>query len=230
VSVEQQSPVRADLLLALERAGSVTATELRLPVELSVERYEAVGRMLGKLGSSVRWWLGDWLLYGEELFGHLAPQLAEVLGMSPEAMEDALRVARAFPPDPRREGLSWSHHRVVARLWIGPVHQERLLAVAERDRLNTRELEGHVRELRERLDGAPRSARQGSAEGSVHVPPAKRDLSARATQGEGCVELAEETLTDLLSDLRACGFPVAGLTLSLDTGAGELIVTATEAV
>jgi hypothetical protein len=44
------------------------------------------------------------------------------------------------------------------------------------------------------------------------------------------VELAEETLTDLLSDLRACGFPVAGLTLSLDTGAGELIVTATEAV
>ena len=214
----ETSLVRADLLLALENAGAVTTTELRLPVGISLERYEAVGAMLGQLTSAARFWVGDWLLHGEECFGSLAPQLSEALNLSPEARAEYLRVALAIPPSYRRTGLSWSHHRVVAARWVTPELSERLLDRAERDGLSNRELEAQARAIRERLD-APEPGTHEVARGRSTVPvTVPASLHVKATD---CEQLVQEALADLRLDLLDCGFGDA-LTVTVEVSAASV--------
>ena len=210
----ETSLVRADLLLALESAGAVTTTELRLPDSLTLERYEAVGAMLGQLGSSVRWWVGDYLLHGERLYGETAAQLSESLHLSPEARSEYLRVALAVPPALRRPGLSWSHHRVVAPQWVTPELRERLLDRAERDGLSNRELEAHARAIRERAD-APEPGTHEVRRGRSTVPAS---LHVKVTD---CEQLVNEALADLRLDLTECGFGEA-LRVTVEVSAAEV--------
>jgi hypothetical protein len=115
---------------------------------LPFETYEALGVLLGKVGSAVKWWIGDFLVIGEALYGERAAQASEALSLSAEGRQECLRVALAIPRSRRRSALSWWHHRQLAAKWITPSQREELLERAERERLTTRELEAIIRELR----------------------------------------------------------------------------------
>jgi hypothetical protein len=73
---ERTPAIRTDLLIALEDAGALTPTELRLEVDISFDRYEALGHMFGRLHDASKWWIGDWLIYGEDTFAEEAAQAA----------------------------------------------------------------------------------------------------------------------------------------------------------
>jgi hypothetical protein len=206
--VSERSLVRADLLLALEEAGAVTPTELHLPDTLSQERYEAVGAMLAQLGSSVRWWVGDWLAYGEAHFGALAAQLSEVMAMSPEGRLEFVRVALAIPPSRRRPTLTWSHHRAVAARWLSSDQRERLLDVAESMRLTNRELEAQVRHLRELVEA-----------GEAVEVEAAANPSREGERAANCEALVDEALADLREALLDCGsYPDLRVTVEVTSG------------
>jgi hypothetical protein len=150
--------VRADLLASLEASGWISSTALVIDrPDLPYAKYEALGVLLGKVGSAVKFWIGDYLLIGEELYGERAAQASEALNLSAEGRQECLRVALANPRSRRRPGLSWWHHRLVAARWITPGQREQLLDRAERERLSTRELEAAVRDLRV-LDSDSRGA------------------------------------------------------------------------
>ena len=54
--------VRADLLASLEESGWINSTALVIDrPDLSYEKYESLGVLLGKVHSAAKWWAGDWL-------------------------------------------------------------------------------------------------------------------------------------------------------------------------
>jgi hypothetical protein len=103
---------------------------------------------------SLGFWLGDAAVYGERHYGELAAQALEAAGRSADAMQRYIRVAERVPPERRREGLSWSHHREVAPL--DPPDQTEWLERAEANRWTRRELEANLRSRPEPEPDIPR--------------------------------------------------------------------------
>jgi excisionase family DNA binding protein len=154
----------------LERAGAITPTSLRLSADLDYEQAEMIGRYLGAFRDATAWWLGDYIVQTEELFSHQASQLAEATGRSPETLRVYAWVARAVPPDRRRKRLSFSHHQAVAK--YDRAEQERLLDLAERERLS-------VHEMRGRMFGRPTPRVGGRRAAGGATPSARAARPAR---------------------------------------------------
>ena len=170
--------VRADLLASLEESGWLSSTALVIDrPDLSYEKYTALGVLIGKVGTAVKWWVGDYLMFGEALYGERAAQASEALNLSAEGRQECLRVALAVPRSRRRPSLSWWHHRIVAARWLTLPQREQLLDEAEREGLTTRELEARVRDLRA-LDSDSR----GATAGLPRPPRPGRGVAARAAR------------------------------------------------
>lgn len=117
---------------ALEEAGAViTETSLRLtnPATLTWEQYERLGNFLGTLGQAYCWWVGDFLIYGEEIFGEEFAQIEKALPHSRHTLENYASIAKRIPPNRRRHGLSFGVHETVA--YLEPQARERLLDEAQ---------------------------------------------------------------------------------------------------
>ena len=71
------------------------------------------GSRFAGVGRSLLWWIGDWALYGEEVFGETVYQAYESCGYEPETIRDAIRVCRAWPREARCDDLSYNHHRLL---------------------------------------------------------------------------------------------------------------------
>lgn len=87
-------------------------TSLVLPPDLTYDDWAAMGHTITGMGSSIPWWTGDFMLYGEAKFGDKASSFVE-----PKAAQTLLNcawVCSRFPPSRRRENLSFSHHAEVA--------------------------------------------------------------------------------------------------------------------
>jgi hypothetical protein len=133
------------LLAELEQNGAISQIGLHLSdPSLSYERFEAIGFLLGRMHQSLRFAIGDWLMYGERLFPEQWTQAAECLGISEEGMREYLRVSERVPRSTRRKSLSWSHHRAVASLdppeqkdWLRRAVDEQLSHHALRDALRS---------------------------------------------------------------------------------------------
>lgn len=153
------SPPALSLAAELEQSGALTPVALTLPPDITFDTFEAVGRMLGKIDSATKWWVGDWLLTGEILFGEESYQAIEAL--TPNISEDTrmryVNVAQRVPPERRRADLSWSHHKVVASL--PPSEQTEYLGRAAEERWSARDL---TEELRNRNGMEQRSVNQAA--------------------------------------------------------------------
>lgn len=99
----------------LESGGVLDRTGLTLPVGISYERYEALGRLLMEAADGIEWAQGDWLAGGEDLFPEEHSQAWEdAMGQLDEKTKmQRIRVSKAFPKPRRYSQLTWSHHRSV---------------------------------------------------------------------------------------------------------------------
>jgi hypothetical protein len=157
------------------RSGPFTLHDNGLEVSRSPSLSEWIdaGRKIQLAHKSSLWWLGDWLLRGEEAGIDWAGQHAEIFDESftdLDTLRRARQVASLFPPDRRRGALSWSHHRDVAGL--EPRDADRLLNAAERHNWPRDKLRKAVRDLSrsrpavEAAEAAPAGERL-RADGSV---------------------------------------------------------------
>jgi hypothetical protein len=105
-----------ELVAQLEGVGVLTSVGLQLDGEITPERAEAMGRLLGRAHSMLQFAIGDWMIEMLKRFGDDAYQMFEALGVSEEARQQYLRVSERVALERRRDALSWSHHREVARL------------------------------------------------------------------------------------------------------------------
>jgi hypothetical protein len=135
----------AELVQDLIQVDAASTTELNLPADLPYEKWEALGRLFAALRNSLKWWAGDWLIFGEATYGEQAAQALDLLGVD-RAVQDGWRyVCMYVPRSRRRKALSFSHHREVAPL--KPRQQSRLLAKAEKEGLTAKDLRTIKREI-----------------------------------------------------------------------------------
>lgn len=93
-----------------------TMTGLHIPPGLAFETWECLIAEMAVYERGFRFWWGDALNYGEHEYGQKYAQAVELTGLSYETLADYCHVARNVPFSLRNEKLSWSHHKVVARL------------------------------------------------------------------------------------------------------------------
>lgn len=105
------------LVMDLEKAGAITDTSLTLTdPNMPFDRYEALGRLFGRVRNSSAWWLGDWINFGEGAYGERFAQAMTASGLDEDTLQTYGYVCRSIAPSRRRTELRFSTHRVVAPL------------------------------------------------------------------------------------------------------------------
>src|SRR6266478_2837833 len=54
--------------LGLHPSAMARRTELRLPCGLTLDTWQHIGQQIFLITDSTAWWLGDWLVFGEDKF------------------------------------------------------------------------------------------------------------------------------------------------------------------
>jgi hypothetical protein len=106
----------------------LSATGLQPIAAPSFVQYQQLGEYLRFVEGAIQFWIGDWILYGEQRFGEAAAQAAAYTGLKVDTVKQYAWVAERVPPPVRDPDLSFSHHREVADL--PPVEQRRWIKQA----------------------------------------------------------------------------------------------------
>lgn len=130
---------------------AITTVSWRPDPDLSFADWIGQGRKLGLMGRNVGWWIGDWLRFGNAVYGERYVRASRVTGYDVQTLMNMVYVASHIEPSRRREGLSWSHHAEVACL--SPAEQDRWLDHAEEERLSVRCLRQELRRERRARQG-----------------------------------------------------------------------------
>lgn len=145
----------------------------RAAEDLSFAEWLEQGRRLGLMGRSAGWWIGDWLTYGNHVFGERYVRASRITGYDAQTLMNMAYVASRFDVSRRRGKLSWSHHAEIAAL--EPEEQDHWLTKAEEDRLSVRCMREGIR--RERLRKRREEEYDGQASsGTEDEDPAAADV------------------------------------------------------
>lgn len=118
--------------------GKVEQTGIILPANLGFDEWMDIGGKLRGAREAVRWWIGDWLAFGEAAYGERYAQALDNAEWDYQTLRNFVWVARAIPHTQRRASLSWSHHAECAAL--EPDKREALLCRAVDENLSVREM------------------------------------------------------------------------------------------
>lgn len=133
----------------LQKSGvQITPISLTLTdPDLAWEHFEDLGAFLGKMNRACSWWVGDLILYGEQLFGHNHAQIESALGLAPQTIANRASVCRHIPPSQRRAALPFGVHAEVA--YLEPKERDRWLDKAELGQWTRAKLRYEMRGARE---------------------------------------------------------------------------------
>lgn len=138
-------------LTALEAAGAVvseTSLQIASPEGLSWDEYQRLGTFLGGLGRGYPWWVGDFLNYGEQVFGQEFAQIEASFPHSPQTLANYKSVALHVPSS-RRCGL---HMTVISEVaYLEPKVRDELISRAVAGKWKREEM----REARRAMQGEP---------------------------------------------------------------------------
>lgn len=166
--------------VAARSSVALTPTAWRNVTELDLREWLEHGRRLGVIGRAVGWWIGDWLRYGSHRFGERYARAARITGYDTQTLMNMAYVASRYDPSERRTTLSWTHHAEVAGL--DGEERERLLDLAESERLSARCLREEFRRTRKLLRAAEKPAPSG---GPLVCPECGHRLPAPVLAIEG---------------------------------------------
>jgi hypothetical protein len=94
----------------------VRRNELSLPNEMPFESWREVGSKIVLIANCSAWWIGDWLVYGERVYGDRYEQAITDTSLGYQTLRNYAWVARKVPASRRRDLLSFGHHAEVAAL------------------------------------------------------------------------------------------------------------------
>ena len=90
--------------------------ELIIEGEHTIEQWLEAGKLLTGMESSLNWWIGDWLVFGEHNYGQKYSQAETITNHRQDYLKACNFVSGKIPSANRVYGLSWSHHREVCPL------------------------------------------------------------------------------------------------------------------
>jgi len=86
------------------------------PERLSLADWKRIGEQIFLISNSSSWWLGDWLVYGQDKFPDRYRIAISEAKLDYQTLRNHAWVARKFPLSRRRDTLSFQHHLEVAAL------------------------------------------------------------------------------------------------------------------
>lgn len=92
-----------------------TRTSLPLEDGLGFNEWREIGEKLTRMADASKWWVGDWLAYGERYRRDYTTAMQQ-LDRTFHALRNYAYVASKVDSALRSADLSWSHHRLVAPL------------------------------------------------------------------------------------------------------------------
>ncbi|GAA2882285.1 hypothetical protein GCM10010517_45440 [Streptosporangium fragile] len=148
--------------LALDASAKPRRTGLQLPSSLPFDTWRRIGHQISLISDSSAWWLGDWLVYGENEYTDRYKRAVEESSLDIQTLRNYAWVARRFPVSRRRDRLSLQHHAEVAAL---PEHEQTLwLDRAERFGWSRNRLRNQIKAHRT-------AALAGTGQGQQAAPP-----------------------------------------------------------
>ena len=117
------------MLSTVETDVKYTRTGLVLSPSMSFDEWQNIGARLDEIDGAIKWWIGDWLNFGEQHYGEMYSQAVLVTGYDYQTLANQKWVSSRFELSRRRENLSFSHHAAVASL--PPEKADALLDQAE---------------------------------------------------------------------------------------------------
>ncbi|MEZ0113829.1 hypothetical protein ABH920_007863 [Catenulispora sp. EB89] len=118
-------------------------TSLHLPPGLAWSEWRRLGRQIFVIADSSAWWLGDWLIYGQNCYPNRYKRAVAETSLDYQTLRNYAWVARKVPVERRREGLGFQHHAEVAGLSAG--EQDEWLSRAEEQSWTRNELRRRIR-------------------------------------------------------------------------------------
>jgi hypothetical protein len=138
---------------SIEREGvRLTPQGLQLREGITFDVWMKMGRRINEISNASSWWLGDWLVYGQQSFRDRYRVALEATGLDYQTLRNYAWVARRFRMSRRRDALTLQHHAEVAAL--PEPDQDLWLRRAERMRWSRNELRRHLLEARRLQSGA----------------------------------------------------------------------------
>lgn len=81
---------------------------------VSIQEWMTIGDFLKRSNHAVKWWIGDWLNYGELAYGEKYSQALTQTDFVYGTLANCKYVAERVEFSLRNENLSWNHHALVA--------------------------------------------------------------------------------------------------------------------
>jgi hypothetical protein len=137
--------------LSVGRAAATTRTQLRLPDRLPSAEWVRIGQQICLIADASCWWLGDWLVYGQDKFPDRYRRAMVGTALDYQTLRNYAWVARRFAPSRRRDSLSFQHHAAVAAL--AEPDQDLWLVRAAAFGWSLRQLRTHLQQARQDCAG-----------------------------------------------------------------------------
>lgn len=93
-----------------------TAVSLTIPEKTTYEEWIKIGKVVKVFYGANKWWIGDWLNFGERKYGEEYSQAMEIMQYQYDTLAHYKWVASRIESCRRRQNLSFSHHMEVAKM------------------------------------------------------------------------------------------------------------------
>lgn len=164
--------------LAFDLGARLESTGLELTnLDLTYEEWENIGRCIGFVGNAWQWWVGDWINFGDKLFGEDAAQAIDdrqtrydvarrITGGIPQnTLSNIASICSRVAKSRRRPELTFYQHEPVAAL--DPEEQTQWLDRAIAEQWSREDLRSAIRDAGAPAD--PPSNDPPAAPGGVSV-------------------------------------------------------------
>lgn len=134
------TPASITPIVYLSEHVLATKTSLQFIPGVTYAEWSDVGFRLRDIEKSIHWWIGDWLRYGEDVWGEdIYSIIMAETGFTLKTLQNDKWVAGRFDISSRDEALSFSHHRMVADIENTELRSE-LLAQAKQNQWTVADL------------------------------------------------------------------------------------------
>jgi hypothetical protein len=121
---------------------SLTSVGLTFIGAVTFDEWLGLMSTLVRMETAFQFAIGDALIYGESRFGEKYSQAMDATGLSYQTLANLTWVAKHVPQSNRVDGISWTHHRVVAS--VDTSDQRNLLEMARDSRMSAVDLSTHI--------------------------------------------------------------------------------------
>jgi hypothetical protein len=127
---------------------------MRFDRRMSFELWKALGPKLSTRINATAWWLGDWLTFGQAMYGRRYRDAIAMTGLDYQTLRNYAVVARRFDLSRRRYNLSFQHHAELCALT--DAEQDQWLDLAAANGWSKQQLRRQVREASPMRSPEPR--------------------------------------------------------------------------